>query len=149
MGGDVVDPSPPHPHCLSIPGLTPPSPSLGGGLLKGPLPRQEADTLLRWVGGREGGGGTAFLGLTLETLPLHTAGITCFASYAPSGDFCIKTPASVQPRAHFPRAMGEAELDKEPLDSEGWGWGTPEGCAPVGERLHGEGSIAAGILVTG
>ena len=27
--------------------------------------------------------------------------------------------------------MGEAELDKELLDSEGWDWGTPEGCAPV------------------
>ena len=115
---------------------------------RAPLPRQEADTLLRRVGGREGRGGTAFLGLTLETLPLHTAGITCFASYSPGVISASKPLPKSSPEPTSPRPWGQSWTRNLWIQRDGAGE-LQKGVLPFGERLHGEGGIAAGVLMNG
>ena len=72
-----------------------------------------------------------FLGLTFETLPVHTARITCSVSYPPGGDFCINPtppPRPTAPRSSpeptSPRLWGKQSqtLNLWP-QREGWGWG--------------------------
>lgn len=78
------------------------------------------------------------MGLTLETLPLHTAGITCFASYAPGGDFCIN-PLHLSP-AQRPtsQAMGEAGWTRSLWIQRDGAGALQKGMLLFGERLHGE-----------